>query len=184
MSDELDALRAAAIADPDVPERVRQFLADGAPLERIALDPFGRWTYRGQPVEHSRVAALFHRSLERTAAGTWVLSVPPYVHPVVVEGAGRFLDRLSVAEGDWIGTTPGAVTVRLEAARLVTDGDAFLGALVDGDLYRFVDNAHRDVLAMVDVDVDGDWVATTPRGTHKLIVLDHPLGALGGPSIS
>ena len=181
LSKEIDALRAAAVADPDVPEVVRRFLSDGARLERLALDPFGRWTYQGREVEHPRVAALFHRSLERTPAGTWVLEVAPYVYPVIVEGAGRFVRKLRVTDGRWLGATVSGSEIELADAEFVTDGDRFLGVRHAGELYRLIDTAHRDLLAVVDVDAAGRWVADTPNGLVSIAVISAPGERGNGP---
>jgi hypothetical protein len=180
-NDPLDALRAAALVDPEIPEDVRGFLRSGARLERLSLDRLGRWSFQGGAVEHSRVLALFNRSLHRTAAGTWVLRVPPFTYPVLVEGVGRFIRRLGSDSEGWFGTTTGDVRVPLRGAELITDGERFLGARVNDELHRFIESAHQDVLSMVELDPDGRWRASTPDGPRILADLVRGLGAGCGP---
>lgn len=96
VTSELAGLRAAAVSDPEIPEAVRGFLSGGAQLDALRLTALGRWTYNGRPVEHPRVIALFSRSLSRTTSGTWVLRIPPYTYPVLVDGAGQFIDKVRV----------------------------------------------------------------------------------------
>lgn len=150
---ELDALRAAAVDDPDVPEAVRGFLAGGAKLDALRLDDRGRWTYNGTPVQHPRVAALFARSLHQTTKGTWVLRVPPYTYPVLVEGVGQFIDRVrsDLSEGH----TTGDRWVELNLATLETDGEEYLGVRIDGRAARLIGPAYQSVAAEVEADDDG-----------------------------
>lgn len=153
--DELAALRDAAMNDPDVPENVRGFLRGGAKLDALRLDAFGEWTFNGSPVAHPRVRKLFSRSLSRTAAGTWVLSIPPYTYPVLVDGVGRFVHRLrgdrpegELGSGEW---------VPLNLGTLETDGGAYLGVAVDGQPARLVGAAYRALSDGIDHDDQG-WL--------------------------
>jgi hypothetical protein len=178
MSDPLEDLRAAALADPEIPEAVRSFLGSGARLDRLALDALGRWSFQGGPVEHPRVVALFSRSVHRTSAGTWVLRVPPFTYPILVEGTGWFIRRLVVDEGEWFGMTTGALRVALGDAELVTDGRQFLGARIADKIHRFIEAAHQDLLSTVGVDDAGRWCATTPVGPRVLSIISGPEAAV------
>ncbi|MCS6915623.1 MAG: DUF1285 domain-containing protein [Myxococcales bacterium] len=71
--------------DPTLPEVVRRLLAAGATLEPIVLDAEGQWLHQGQPFTNERVRQLFHRSIDRTPGGTWVLHIPPFTYPIQVE---------------------------------------------------------------------------------------------------
>lgn len=91
MKTELDAEMAAKdpaaavrrlLADPTLPAPVRQFLAAGGQLERIVLDAEGQWRHEGEAFANPALIALFHRSLQRTPGGTWVLHIPPFTYPV------------------------------------------------------------------------------------------------------
>jgi hypothetical protein len=105
---ELEALTSAALEDPETPEAVREALRRGAALESIRLDARGRWWHEGEPFVNERLSALFSSSLHLTRQGLWYLVVGAYSYPIVVEGAGRFVDRVERREGrevlvDWLG---------------------------------------------------------------------------------
>ena len=85
--------------DPTLPEPVRRFLAAGATLESIALDKEGRFTHQGQPIVHPRLRHLFHRSIDRTPGGTWVLHIPPYTYPITVDDTPYHVRSLSLSPG-------------------------------------------------------------------------------------
>ena len=70
------------LADATLPGPVRQFLLAGGQLERIVLDAEGTWQHEGEPFENPALIALFNRSLQRTAGGTWVLHIPPFTYPI------------------------------------------------------------------------------------------------------
>lgn len=155
-NDDLQRLRDSAIADPDVPSVVRDMLRAGARLDELRLSAFGQWLYNGVPVEHPRVRALFSRSLTRTSAGTWVLSVPPYTYPVIVDDAPQFVFRIRGAQPEGLmGTDEWHV---LDLNTLETDGDAYLGVRVDGAPARLVGPAYQDLLDHVDQGADGWFV--------------------------
>ena len=80
----LTAVRRAALQDPDLPSGLRRALESGAALEDIALDDRGRWWHEGVRIEHKRLSTLFHRGLEQTNSGTWLIALPPYSYPVHV----------------------------------------------------------------------------------------------------
>lgn len=80
--------------DQTLPEPVRQFLMSGGTLERIALDEEGRWTHQGEPFENEHLRALFHRSIERTGGGTWVLHIGPFIYPIEVADTPYHVRRL------------------------------------------------------------------------------------------
>lgn len=158
MSEDLKTLRERAIADPDVPETVRRFLAGGAELESIVLDARGNWWHQGERFANERLSRLFHRSLIRTVAGTWLLTIPPYTYPVEVEDAGRF--------AVWGAVTPEGLAARLADGSeellpweaLCTDGVSFVGWFgADGMVGRIVGDAWHTVEALVDSDAEGRW---------------------------
>lgn len=78
----LSATAQRLLADPTLPEPVRQFLGAGGQLERIVLTAEGQWLHEGEPFTNPALIALFSRSLQRTAGGTWVLHIPPFTYPV------------------------------------------------------------------------------------------------------
>lgn len=157
----LDALRAQAAADPALPPFVRKLLAEGAPLEAIRLDGYGRWWHEGHPIDHPRVRALFHRSLARTEAGTWVLRVPPYTYPVLVDDVGHFVVRLIRDADGWSTLSSTGQREPLDPTTWMTDGDAWLGVRIHGgrDPARLVGAAHQTALDAIDADEDGWFVA-------------------------
>lgn len=94
---------ARLLADPALPPPVRQFLAGGGQLERIVLSQEGQWSHQGEPFTNPALIALFNRSLQRTAGGTWLLHIPPFSYPIeladtpyYVRSARRADDRFLV----------------------------------------------------------------------------------------
>lgn len=175
ISDALDALRNAAIDDPEVPEMVRGFLSKGATLDALQLGEFGRWTYNGAAVEHPRVLALFSRSLQRTEAGTWLLNIPPYTYPVLVEGTGWFIDRLRgtapegappAPSGVW-GRTLGGEWVPIDWSTLETDGNDYLGIRTERGRARLINAAYADLADALDADDDG-WLVRWNGASHRI----------------
>ncbi len=156
----LEDLRSAVVDDPDVPERVRGFLSGGAALDDITLGADGRWRHEGVPFSHSRLAKLFHRSLSQTAAGTWILTIPPYTYPVSVERWGHFVQAItSSAPGDGrkdlTATFADGSKEPLDTATLATDGDEVITAEFARGQARLIDAAYRTVTANLDHDGAG-----------------------------
>lgn len=168
----LEALRAAASDDADVPETVRRFLAAGAPLEEIRLDARGRWWHEGEPFENRRLMALFHRSLQRTGQGTWILSIPPYTYPVLVDETGHFVDRVEAsAEGILLRLLDGTRRPA-DTGRFYTDGgERILVHLEEGAWARVVGDAYRALLEDLDEEA-GEW--WTRVGPHRIALRDLP----------
>lgn len=148
MTHSTDDLREQVIRDEGIPEMVRKFLSQGAPLEDIRLDAYGRWFHEGEPFINKKLAQLFHRSLQRTDQGTWFLHIAPYTYPVTVELGDRFIDRLQD-----LSLTPHAhfvgedreVWTKISLQELYTDGGEILACKHDGLPVRFVKQAYRDL---------------------------------------
>jgi hypothetical protein len=166
---DLAALRASAAADPEVPETVRNFLERGAPLEEIRLDAMGRWWHQGEVFENERLSALFHRSLRRTLAGTWILEIAPYSYPVLVDDVGRFAHKLRARDGVlWAERLDGG-SEEVDPTAIVTDGEHFLGYRgADGALRRFVGDAWHDVSALIDGE-PGSWTICVGEQRYPLV---------------
>lgn len=170
----LDLLRDRALSDPEIPSAVRNFLAHGSPLEEIRLDPFGRWHHEGVRFTNQRLAALFHRSLERTTAGTWVLRIPPYTYPVLVDLTGHFVTRLRLNTTPPLAELADGTTVSIGAEHLVTDGARFVALrLESGELARLVDDAWRSVCAALESDSDGRLHLSSAAGPLTISALEH-----------
>jgi len=126
----LDALRAQTADDPDVPANVRAFLKGGAPLEEIRLDARGRWWHQGEPFQNQRLIDLFCRSVRQTAAGTWLLVIPPYTYPIIVERTGWFATHLHLTsfgqQHTFAFTLLGGEHIHTPTPTLVTDGVDFV----------------------------------------------------------
>lgn len=170
--EELAALREAAMQDPEVPEPVRRFLGAGARLDSLRLDERGVWSFNGAPVEHPRVRALFARSIARTGAGTWVLRVPPYTYPILVERTGRFVDRLRVpdagSDGEPVaGRLSSGEWTTLDLDTLRTDGHDFVGVQVEGMEARLIDAAYRELAEALGQDERG-WYVTLGGRVHRI----------------
>lgn len=169
----LDTLRARAIQDPDVPESVRRFLQNGAPLDEIRLDASGNWHHQGEPFINQRLSSLFHRSLHQTAAGNWILRVHPYTYPVLVDATGRFILRLHLDKQTPTALLADGRTVDMAAEDLVTDGDTFVGAWIRPDhlLARCVRSAWATVEERLDQDEQGFFLRGRST-TFRLSLLD------------
>lgn len=86
-SDEIKQL----LLDPGLPEPLRRALEGGAALERIELTAEGQWRHQGEAFANPGLIALFHRSIARTAGGTYVLSIPPFTYPITIADTPRFV---------------------------------------------------------------------------------------------
>lgn len=158
-------LREQALADPDVPEPVRRFLAAGARLEAIRLDARGTWWHQGAAFENARLSELFHRSLERTPRGTWLLRIGRYAYPVVVDGYGAFVTALRPADAPTEAHLADGRVVPLEPARLSTNGEDVATLAVDGCEARLVGQAWQAFAERIDAEGER-WVYVTPEGTR------------------
>lgn len=152
-----DDLRQQAIRDEGIPERVRKFLSEGAPLEDIHLDAYGRWFHEGEPFINQRLARLFHRSLHQTQQGTWFLQIKPYTYPVTVELTDSFIDRLdllgSTARAHFVGDDPEQWT-DVELTTLYTDGGELLATEHNERPTRFIKRAYRNLLELLQFEDD------------------------------
>lgn len=165
---ELEALRAAAVADPDVPETVRNFLAGGAALDEIRLDARGRWWHQGEMFSNVRLSALFHRSLRRTPSGTWLLEIAPYSYPVLVDDLGQFATRLRLVDGQLVAERLDGRSEVIEPASLVTDGEEFLGYRgLDGALTRLIGDAWHEAASRID-RVEEHWTIRVGDVAHRV----------------
>jgi hypothetical protein len=175
MSD-LDALRAAAIADPEVPKVIRAALVDGAALESIRLDSRGRWSHRDEPFVNRRIARLFARSLQRTTDGTWLLRIGRFTYPVTVEGSGWFVRRIRrEADGTATAVLTDGRTQPIDWSTLETDGSDYVGIRIDGGARRarLVEAAYADIADAL-VGGPGAWAV---RWADR----DHPASELAPP---
>lgn len=164
MTDPTDALRTSVLADPDVPEPVRRFLASGAALEEIRLSARGAWTHQGEPFVNRRLSALFHRSLIRTDAGTWLLRVAPYHYPVIVDGEGAFVTRLSPSDAPVEATLACGKRLPFVPDALWTDGEeAICWDPPEGMRARLVDQAYLTLASRLE-DASGSLVWRRPDG--------------------
>lgn len=150
-----DKLRQQAIHDEGIPEMVRKFLSQGAPLEMIHLDAYGRWFHEGEPFINQRLARLFHRSLHKTEQGTWYLEIKPYTYPVTVALTGTFIDRLqelnSTAKAHFVGDDTDEWT-DVDLSTLYTDGAELLAINHNGRPTRFVERAYRNLLEALEFE--------------------------------
>jgi hypothetical protein len=170
----LAELRSQALADPDVPDGVRRALMAGAALEEIRLDARGRWWHQGEPFVHARLISLFHRSLERTSAGLWLLHIAPYSYPVVVEGAGRFANRVSRVGSAWTLELLDEGRLPMPWETLQTDGEEGLYVTDEaGRFVRLIDQAWRVLTESLEEDEAGFTVAG-PEGRQRIRVTEGP----------
>ncbi len=162
-----DRLREQVLADPTIPKPIRSALEQGLPLEEIRLDRFGAWWHAGQRVEHERICRLFHRSIERTEGGTYVLAIWHFTYPIVVEDTPLFVLRVRIPED---GTEKVAVelsdgsTEQLELEDLRLDGERLTTTFQNRPFEaRFLRDPYHTLL---------DAVRDYPGGGYALAVGD------------
>lgn len=166
-----DALVAQTLADPDVPETVRQALLRGAKLESIRLDARGRWWHQGEMFENERLIALFSRSVHATPKGTWLVTIGQYSYPVEVEDVAVHVHRLSprASQPGWIAHCTSGRSEPVLPEAVCTDGDSWLGVtLSDGRLARCIGAAHAALAAQLDVDETA--VTATNAGASQWVI--------------
>ena len=154
---DLDQLRHKILDDQDVPQPVRDFLRNGADLEEIRLDARGRWSHQGEPFLNERLAALFHRSVQRTSSGNHVLHIPPYTYPIIVELTHRFVDTIAQPATTTTATLLDGATVTLDLTNLYTDGIDIIACSVPDGPARLVNRAYRTLTERLD-ERDGQFV--------------------------
>ena len=166
MSDHRDRFDLEQFAtDGEIPDALRKLLAEGALPAEIRLDARGRWLYQQAPVAHPRVVSLFHRSLDRTSQGNWLLRVGRYAYPVVVEDTGRFVVRLKRVAGRWLLRLSDGSSEPFDPAAVQTDSRTFFGTMVHGNqLARFIGPAMLTLAELLEardeqvgVAVDSGW---------------------------
>ena len=156
----LKEVRRAALQDPDLPSGLRRALESGAALEDIALDDRGRWWHEGVRIEHKRLSTLFHRGLEQTRSGNWLIALPPFSYPVRVARWGSFVVRLGATE---LALATGAEVPYAEVDRWLTDGEETVLAEVRGVQARVVGRAWQALIPCVGED-EGGFVLRLPTG--------------------
>jgi hypothetical protein len=179
-SDEVKQL----LRDPGLPEPVRRALLGGASLERIELDAEGRWRHQGEPFANPNLIALFHRSIARTAGGTYVLAIPPFTYPITVADTPRFVRHVRIADADQ-GAGGRAVTLLLgdgSEQQLEPDGLAYVAdrglycrvRAPDGSRWpaRFLRPAYY-ALAEHLVEEDGAFHLDLPGGRVPIPTVKH-----------
>lgn len=170
------------LRDPGLPEPVRRALLGGAKLERIELDPEGQWRHQGEPFTNPNLIALFHRSITRTAGGTYVLQIPPFTYPITVADTPRFVRHVRIAGSEAGGP---AVTLLLSDGSeqpLAADGLAYVAdrglycrvRAPDGSRWpaRFLRPAYY-ALAEHLVEEDGAFQLDLPSGRVPIPTVEH-----------
>jgi hypothetical protein len=84
------------LADPTIPEPIRRALLSGARLERIALDSEGHFWHEGERITDPRISELFHRSIQRTPGGSYLLVVAPFSYPLEVHDVPYWVTQLAL----------------------------------------------------------------------------------------
>lgn len=98
--------------DPTIPEPIKDALRRGLKLERIALDSEGNFWHEGELLDDPRICELFHRSIKRTAGGSYLLEVPPFSYPLVVADVPYWITQVRFAGGEAAGE-PTRIRLRL-----------------------------------------------------------------------
>lgn len=167
-----DTLREQVLADPTIPEPIRDALERGLPLAEIRLDRFGTWWHAGERVEHERVCRLFHRSIERTDGGTYVLSIWHFTYPIVVEDTPLFVRRVHIPSADGqelsLELSDGS-TEYLDPGALALDGQRLTTTFKSRPFEaRFLRDAYHSLLDAVREGPDGGYVLAIGNTLHQL----------------
>lgn len=134
------------LIDPTLPEAVQKYLASGATLEIIRLDAMGKWTHEGLDFENKKIIALFHRSVERTEGGTWVLKIGQFTYPIEVEACGYFVRRVTKnEEGMMMQTTLGKSELLDPNTLTYEEPDGLYCKLLNGFQARFIETAYLKI---------------------------------------
>lgn len=94
------------LADPTIPEPIRRALSSGVPLERIELDSEGHFWHEGERIADPRISELFHRSIQRTPGGSYLLVVAPFSYPLVVHDVPLWVTQLALEPAQATGQAP------------------------------------------------------------------------------
>ena len=154
--------------DRTLPEVLRRIIESGVELKEIRLDRDGRWWFDGSEVEHPRVQQLFHRSIDRTEGGTWVLEVGRFTYPITVEDAPFMVLGVTVGPSGGCGTEETAVvSVRLsdgsseaiDPETLIYREQAGLYVQVKQGRFeaRFARGPYHELLSLLDEDDRGGY---------------------------
>lgn len=101
--------------DPTIPAPIRQALQSGLRLDRIELDSEGRFWHQGEPIDDARIEGLFHRSIERTPGGTYLLAVPPFRYPIVVRDMPYRVTAIAIPDAPGLTDgPPPSIRIRLD----------------------------------------------------------------------
>ncbi|MCA9562394.1 MAG: DUF1285 domain-containing protein [Myxococcales bacterium] len=165
-----DDLVKQVLADQTIPDPVRKALSSGAELEEIRLDQLGRWHHGGQIIEHPRIADLFHKSINRTAGGTFVLEIWKFTYPIVVEDTPFFVEAIAVEEsGKIVARLSDDSREEIDLATLrLTDADRLVCSVKEGRFEaRFQRHPFHDLLTLAE-ERDGDLILTLGGRTQVL----------------
>lgn len=100
------------LCDPTIPEPIRNALQSGARLERIELDSEGHFWHEGDRIVDARISELFHRSIQRTPGGSYLLVVAPFSYPLVVHDVPHWVTALALEPAE-APSVPPRVCIRL-----------------------------------------------------------------------
>lgn len=98
--------------DPTIPEPIKDALRRGLKFERIALDSEGNFWHDGELLNDARISELFHRSIQRTPGGSYLLVVPPFSYPLEVVDVPYWVTQVRFA-GDTASGELTRVRIRL-----------------------------------------------------------------------
>lgn len=174
---------ARILGDPSLPAPVRRALEGGATLERIELDAEGEWRHAGELFQNPNLIGLFHRSIGRTAGGTYVLSIPPFTYPILVADTPRFVRHVRIERGP--GT--GGVTLLLSDGSEEVLDPSTLAYVQDRGLYcrvgaerwlaRFLRPAYYAIAELLNEGGDGYYLEL-PSGRASVPMVERAsLGA-------
>jgi hypothetical protein len=132
--------------DPEVLRKLRE-------QSGLRLDREGRFSHRGDLLEHARTVAALHRGLHRSSDGRWAVRIGAEWAYVEVEDAARFVRRLEVrdgamraqlADGEWIDVDPATFASGADDALYVRTPDGERARLTRAAQLSLSERIHED----------------------------------------
>ena len=76
---------------PEIPEYIKNLIADGKIIDEIFIDKEGNWFHNGEKFTNERIISFFSKSVNITADGEYVIHYGNYTYPIKVEDTPYFV---------------------------------------------------------------------------------------------
>lgn len=136
--------------DKTLPKEIQTFLKNGGRLEIIRLDKMGKWTHEGLSFENKKIIALFHRSVEKSEGGSWLLHIGRFYYPIEVERCGYFVNKITKKKNNiLLHTTRGQEILNPSSLSFENENELYC-KLSDGFEARFIGSAYLDFAELIE----------------------------------